>query len=168
MEVDFEAAFEQLVHDVGIDGQLLKETIIWALLEERVKVLTPPPDHLARMVPARDGLNQYWDFVQAKTDREWDGDCIRRHWIRVRKDSLTHQRSTVSMEDRLRLFFTTPRRCAQCGKEPPEVVLHVDHIEPVARGGRSGIDNLQFLCAECNEKKGAKLERGYVYDEYLC
>ena len=30
--------------------------------------------------------------------------------------------------------------CAYCGSKPPEVILHVDHIKAIAKGGDSGID----------------------------
>ncbi|MYD10004.1 MAG: HNH endonuclease [Chloroflexi bacterium] len=42
-------------------------------------------------------------------------------------------------------------RCANCGA-PDNTVL--DHIVPIAKGGRSRYDNLQLLCAECNRVKG--------------
>lgn len=37
---------------------------------------------------------------------------------------------------------------------------HVDHIIPVARGGRHREDNLQVTHAKCNLAKGAKLRPG--------
>lgn len=41
--------------------------------------------------------------------------------------------------------------CGNCGMAEN---LVVDHILPIAKGGLSEIDNLQFLCAECNRIKG--------------
>ena len=43
-------------------------------------------------------------------------------------------------------------RCANCGAEED---LVLDHVIPIARGGRSRLDNLQMLCATCNRVKGA-------------
>lgn len=43
--------------------------------------------------------------------------------------------------------------CAQCGSTEN---VQVDHIVPIARGGRHSIGNLQPLCAKCNQSKGAK------------
>ena len=41
--------------------------------------------------------------------------------------------------------------CANCGAAED---LVLDHILPIAKGGRSRLDNLQLLCAECNRIKG--------------
>lgn len=48
--------------------------------------------------------------------------------------------------------------CQICGKYmPDEVGLHIDHIVPVAKGGKTVPSNLQVLCSKCNSSKGAKL-----------
>ena len=41
--------------------------------------------------------------------------------------------------------------CANCGSCD---ALVLDHILPIAKGGRSTVANLQLLCAECNRVKG--------------
>ena len=46
--------------------------------------------------------------------------------------------------------------CAQCGSDKE---IHMDHIIPVARGGKTEPANLQPLCRPCNQSKGAKLLR---------
>ncbi len=48
--------------------------------------------------------------------------------------------------------------CQICGKYmSDEVGLHIDHIVPVAKGGKTVPSNLQVLCSKCNSSKGAKL-----------
>ncbi len=48
--------------------------------------------------------------------------------------------------------------CQICGKYmPDEVGLHVDHIIPVSKGGKSVASNLQVLCSKCNGRKGTKV-----------
>lgn len=50
-------------------------------------------------------------------------------------------------------------RCVKCGRGREDgVKLHVDHIKPVSRGGKSVMDNLQTLCEDCNCGKGNKYE----------
>lgn len=47
--------------------------------------------------------------------------------------------------------------CQLCGKYMPDTVgLHVDHIIPVSKGGKSIPSNLQVLCSKCNGKKSNK------------
>jgi 5-methylcytosine-specific restriction endonuclease McrA len=39
----------------------------------------------------------------------------------------------------------------------PHLLLEVDHIHPVSKGGLSVPENLQTLCWRCNRSKGAKV-----------
>lgn len=48
--------------------------------------------------------------------------------------------------------------CQICGKYmPDEVGLHIDHIIPIAKGGKSLPSNLQVLCSKCNGSKHDKI-----------
>lgn len=48
--------------------------------------------------------------------------------------------------------------CQICGKYmPDEVGLQIDHIIPVAKGGKSVSSNLQVLCSKCNGHKSDKM-----------
>lgn len=53
--------------------------------------------------------------------------------------------------------------CRYCGRKAPDVVLHVDHIVPVARGGTNEPANLVTACRDCNEGKGPR-HSGAVVD----
>jgi hypothetical protein len=60
----------------------------------------------------------------------------------------------------LRSFIKTRDNftCRYCGisvAAEPHLLLEVDHIMPVSRGGLSTPDNLQTLCWRCNRTKGA-------------
>ena len=49
--------------------------------------------------------------------------------------------------------------CVKFGRGREDgVKLHVDHIKPVSRGGKSVLSNLQTLCEDCNCGKGSKYE----------
>ncbi len=51
-------------------------------------------------------------------------------------------------------------RCVKCGRSPAietEVILHIDHIHPWAKGGETTIENLQTLCSKCNLGKSDKI-----------
>ena len=43
--------------------------------------------------------------------------------------------------------------CAYCGKKVPPRELSMDHVVPVARGGRSTRGNVVAACKECNNRK---------------
>ena len=50
--------------------------------------------------------------------------------------------------------------CCKCGNSThsePNLLLEIDHIIPVAKGGCTVENNLQTLCWKCNRSKGSKL-----------
>lgn len=62
---------------------------------------------------------------------------------------------SIPKEDvRTTVFERDKYRCQNCGGWHN---LQVDHIYPKSRGGSNNIDNLQTLCAKCNQTKGAKV-----------
>jgi hypothetical protein len=65
------------------------------------------------------------------------------------------RRKSLSTRDRFEIFKRDRFTCHYCGGKPPEVVLHVDHIMPVAEGGSNDPDNLVTSCRDCNQGKGA-------------
>ena len=55
--------------------------------------------------------------------------------------------------------------CYYCGNLFKPKYLTMDHIVPLARGGRSTKDNLVACCKECNNKKKTLLP--IEWDEYM-
>ena len=47
--------------------------------------------------------------------------------------------------------------CQYCGGTTPAVVLELDHIHPVSKGGDNSIDNLLTACFDCNRGKAGGL-----------
>lgn len=64
-------------------------------------------------------------------------------------------RKALSKRARFEVFKRDGFVCQYCGDHPPAVVLHVDHIIPVADGGTNDVDNLITACSGCNLGKGA-------------
>ena len=54
---------------------------------------------------------------------------------------------------RFQVLVRDKSTCRLCGASPtkdPSVTLHIDHIIPWSKGGKTTLDNLQTLCAACN------------------
>ncbi len=64
-------------------------------------------------------------------------------------------RKQLSKRTRFEVFKRDGFRCAYCGRTPPDVLLHVDHIVAVANGGGNDAANLVTACADCNLGKSS-------------
>lgn len=65
-------------------------------------------------------------------------------------------RKPISKSLRFDVFKRDSFTCQYCGQMAPDVVLEIDHINPVANGGDNDILNLVTSCKDCNRGKGAK------------
>lgn len=69
---------------------------------------------------------------------------------------VTHKQENsrnIPLSLRLRVLNRDNFRCVFCGRSPATdlgVKLHIDHIIPFSKGGKSTIENLQTLCEDCN------------------
>ena len=70
------------------------------------------------------------------------------------------QRALMTSKLRLQIKERDHYTCCQCGnsvQKEPNLLLEIDHIIPVAKGGLTREDNLQTLCWKCNRSKGTKI-----------
>lgn len=93
--------------------------------------------HVLREEQGLDDLKEEVGFLEA----ERAGEVNRREKIP------RHIREHVWRRDR--------GRCANCGRRNS---LEFDHIIPLAKGGSNTVRNLQLLCADCNRKKGVRID----------
>lgn len=63
------------------------------------------------------------------------------------------KRESLSKKIRFEVFKRDKFTCVYCGRKAPDVILEVDHIEPVAKGGDNSITNLVTSCIDCNRGK---------------
>lgn len=62
-------------------------------------------------------------------------------------------RKNIGKKVRFEVFKRDSFTCQYCGAKAPEVLLEVDHIDPVAAGGGNDIINLITSCKACNSGK---------------
>ncbi len=58
---------------------------------------------------------------------------------------------------RFEVFKRDSFTCQFCGAKAPDVILQIDHLHPVSKGGDNDILNLVTSCKTCNSGKGARL-----------
>lgn len=88
-------------------------------------------------------------------------DC---QWQRSRELQVLRKAHPISDAVRRLVYERDQGRCQRCGRdtEPTKyhrgagALPHVDHRQPLHRGGTSDIANLQLLCEKCNLSKGCR------------
>lgn len=81
-----------------------------------------------------------------------NGDTIETKQTNNEKNATNNPRS-INYRTRFKVMQRDDFKCQICGASPAMqagVLLHVDHIVPVAKGGQATMDNLQTLCQKCN------------------
>lgn len=69
----------------------------------------------------------------------------------------TKRSSVVSAKLRFDILRRDNFTCQYCGQTAPQVVLHIDHVFPVAFGGKASRWNLVAACADCNLGKQVEI-----------
>lgn len=67
-----------------------------------------------------------------------------------------NKRKPISKRTRFEIFKRDAFTCQYCGRLAPGVVLHIDHLIPVAEHGSDDPSNLVTACEECNIGKGRR------------
>ncbi|OWJ96941.1 hypothetical protein B6S59_05690 [Pseudomonas sp. A46] len=83
------------------------------------------------------------------------------------KNSAKGQRALMTPQLREKIKKRDKNTCQQCGvsvTEEPNLLIEVDHVIPISKGGTTTEDNLQALCWRCNRKKGASLAQAAIPD----
>lgn len=76
------------------------------------------------------------------------------------KKSAQYQRIIMTSNLRNRIKERDNFSCKKCGisiNDEPTLLLEIDHIIPISKGGMSVDENLQCLCWKCNRSKGSKI-----------
>ena len=81
--------------------------------------------------------------------------------INSKKSSKRFQRTLMTPELREAIIRRDNWTCQKCGNsvfKEPNLLLEVDHIIPVSKGGKTEPNNLQTLCWKCNREKSDKID----------
>lgn len=84
------------------------------------------------------------------------------------KKSAAGQRALMTSKLRREIKERDHFTCQHCGvslSQEPHLLLEIDHIVPVSKGGLTTEDNLQTLCWRCNRSKGAKTQPPIAFSE---
>lgn len=82
----------------------------------------------------------------------------------IPKSQILRERSKLTKKLRYQVLKRDHYRCVLCGRSAKDgVKLHVDHIKPVSRGGKTELNNLRTLCADCNLGKSSSYDKNYQY-----
>jgi hypothetical protein len=66
------------------------------------------------------------------------------------------KRKGIPKRVRFEVFKRDSFTCQYCGRKSPDIILEIDHIDPVANGGDGDIMNLVTACEDCNAGKSDK------------
>lgn len=133
------------------------------LSECKKNKLTPVTDFIIELIvcyTSPQGKNEYkksYKFDCAKIEyylREYQK-------LQTNKESAVYQRQLMTPKLRYKILKRDKFRCTICGRSQNDgAKLHVDHIKPVSKGGKTEENNLRTLCDICN------LGKSDAYDPY--
>jgi 5-methylcytosine-specific restriction endonuclease McrA len=139
-------------------------------------------DHLKQYRAARYRANKEQDLANSKIWKAANAERIKEWMRRYRTEnpqaSVIHQQNRrarkrqnggkLSKGVAQKLLVLQRHKCACCKANLRLVGYQLDHIEPLALGGRNDDQNMQLLCPPCNRSKHAKpphefmQSRGYL------
>ena len=101
-----------------------------------------------RSLPNRKGYFALCYDCLARLNREYNSHATDDPVLKI-------TRIVISEKQRNKIFERNNHKCVKCGSDKD---LHIDHIIPFSKGGKTEENNLQTLCKVCNLKKRNKAE----------
>jgi len=132
--------------------------ISWESEEEAVRTLT-------RIIDGNASLDDSLSNKQTQKGSQSPSDTVIDLWRDKSDADVASARSKqASAKRRLASQLNTYSRCPYCEQKLSFERSHVDHIQPVSKGGYSEDDNLVLVCAPCNSAKSNKTLRAFCRD----
>ena len=132
--------------------------------KHRLTPLTQAAAVITKNYTSPQGRKDYFDQIIAEEDKIIE--CIDEAYKRIYdaeiyESTRNRERELMTPSLRYSIMKRDNFRCVLCGATSEDgAKLHVDHIIPVSKGGKTEISNLRTLCSTCNLGKSAK------YDPY--
>lgn len=112
---------------------------------------TSPQGRNAYQKESRYTYKQFFDLYNATRQEMM--------WRQTRQGNAEYERSKMNSSIRYDILKRDHFRCVICGRSAEDgVKLHVDHIIPVSKGGKTEYSNLRTLCDACNFGKRDKYD----------
>lgn len=137
----------------------------YALIEQRqfeAMLLSPPV--------AFPSLHIRWSYISPQGQNKYRNEKVyyiydillaleSLHAKDQRAAQIAHERAAMTDSLRYSVMARDNFACVLCGSTTDDgVKLHVDHIFPVSKGGKTTMSNLRTLCDRCNLGKGDRIE----------
>jgi 5-methylcytosine-specific restriction endonuclease McrA len=108
------------------------------------------------------GIRAYQYIIKKSTMGEYSFSNIKKYYYldnpeklikKIRKGTRT-KNNIIGLKLRYEILERDNFRCITCGATPKKEKLHIDHIIPYSKGGKTTKNNLRCLCERCNIGKG--------------
>lgn len=105
------------------------------------------------------GRNRYGNR-QVYSTKDIENFVNQSYVLEKERESKEYQRKILTPSLRYDILKRDNFKCVICGRTPKKdgVTLHVDHIIPVSKGGKTVPENLRTLCSICNLGKSDKYD----------
>ncbi len=122
-----------------------------------------PKAYVIRWASWSKALHAFVDQVNKDLDEQDNTNIIEQKEVPIKKQTsiLEEDCREIKLGLRYKILSRDHFKCKRCGDSPatnPTCKLHIDHIVPFSRGGKTILDNLQTLCDKCNIGKGNRYE----------
>lgn len=105
------------------------------------------------------GRNRYANHQTYSTE-DVEGFVNQSYALEKERETKEYQRKILTPSLRYDILKRDNFKCVICGRTPKRdgITLHVDHIIPVSKGGKTEPENLRTLCSICNLGKSDKYD----------
>lgn len=127
-------------------------------LDKELKKMQKSVFHFSYVSPAGQSFRDYDIVITSDILKQLESEVMaklnKKSYAKTQRNAMTNDlREAIKLRDN----YT----CCMCGNSvysEPNLLLEVDHIVPVAKGGKTEAGNLQTLCWRCNRSKSDKVK----------